>query len=298
VGPHADTTSKHRKPNGSFTRPILTVLPLQEAHVAGPVIFRELPETFPEKNKYKKPSVVSSVIFHVVLILVLIAIPFLMPQSISKGELLVRLVAPLEPPPPPPPPAAKVAVAQPRPVKPVTKPVTPGALVTPTAIPKDVAKIIDEPNTPQTPALGGVPGGIPGSVAGGVLGGILSEKLDVSPAPPMAPPAPPPAPKAVAPVGPVRVGGIVKEPRVIKVVNPVYPRLARMANVSGTVVLEALVTTQGEVSEIKVISGHPLLIQAAIECVKQWRYEPTLLNGVPTPVILTAKISFQRTPIT
>ena len=229
---------------GDFDRQTITVL--QEAHVPGPVIFRELPETFPGKDKYKRPSVISSVIFHVVLILVLVAIPFLMPQSISNGELLVRLVAPLEPPPPPPPPpAAQVRVAQPRPVKPVLRPVTPGDLVTPTAIPKDLAAIIAEPVTANTSVVAGVPGGIPGGVAGGVLGGILSESLNVSPPPAVAPPAPPPPPKAVTPVGPVRVGGMVKEPRVLKIVNPVYPRLAKMAGVSGTVVLEALVTKEG-----------------------------------------------------
>ena len=74
-------------------------------------------------------------------------------------------------------------------------------------------------------------------------------------------------------------------------------RLARLARVAGTVVLEAIVTAEGKVAEIKVISGHPLLVDAAIECVKQWEYEPTLLNGVPTPVILTARVHFQAAPL-
>ena len=269
--------------------------------MSGPVIFKELPETFPEKDKYKKPSVISSVVFHGVLILVLIAIPFLMPQSISNGTLLVRLVAPLEPPsPPPPPPLAKASVTPPRAVTPTVKPATPGALVTPTAIPKDIATIINEPIAPNTSVTNGVPGGTPGGLSNGVLGGILSEKLDVSPPPAIAPPPPPPPPppKAVTPAGPVRVGGVVKEPRILKMVKPVYPRMAKMSGVSGTVVLEALVNEQGTVSDIKVISGHPLLVQAATDCVRQWQYEPTLLNGVPTAVILTAKITFQKAPIT
>jgi protein TonB len=80
-------------------------------------------------------------------------------------------------------------------------------------------------------------------------------------------------------------------------VPPIYPRLARQARVAGTVVLEAVVTAEGKVAEIKLISGHPLLVQAAIDCVKQWEYEPTLLNGVATPVILTAKVHFQTAPI-
>jgi protein TonB len=80
-------------------------------------------------------------------------------------------------------------------------------------------------------------------------------------------------------------------------VSPIYPPLASKARVSGMVVLEATLTAQGAVEEIRVISGHPLLIQAAVDCVKQWQYEPTLLNGVPVPVILTARVHFERAPI-
>lgn len=268
----------------------------------GPIIFKELPETFPAKDKYKKQSVISSAVFHVILIAALVVIPFLMPQSISKSQLLVRLVAPLEPPPPPPPasvpPPAKVAVSQPRPLKTVTTPVTPTVLPTPTAVPKDIAAIIDEPVAPPPGVIGGAPGGSPGGTVGGVLGGIVSESVNTIPPPPVAPPAPPPVPKSVTSAAPVRVGGVVKEPRVLKIVKPAYPRLAKMAGVSGTVVLEALVTKEGTVGEIKAISGHPLLVQAAIDCVKQWQYEPTLLNGVPMPVILTVTVHFQRAPIT
>ena len=64
----------------------------------------------------------------------------------------------------------------------------------------------------------------------------------------------------------------------------------------GTVVLEATLTAQGTVDEIRVISGHPLLVQAAIDCVRQWIYEPTYLNGDPVPVILTAKVHFMTAP--
>jgi protein TonB len=97
--------------------------------------------------------------------------------------------------------------------------------------------------------------------------------------------------------GPVRVGGDVKEPRAIRMTPPTYPPLASKARVSGVVLLEATITAQGTVEEIKVVSGHPLLVEAAIECVKQWQYEPTLLNGTPVAVVLTAKVRFERAPI-
>ena len=100
------------------------------------VIFRDLPATFPEKDRYQKPSIVSSLIFHVVLILVLIVVPLLLPQSISQRELLITLVAPVGPPPAPLPLPVPVAVAAPPPAiaSPVDdigadqRHVTPGAL--------------------------------------------------------------------------------------------------------------------------------------------------------------------------
>jgi protein TonB len=81
------------------------------------------------------------------------------------------------------------------------------------------------------------------------------------------------------------------------VVPPIYPPLASKARVSGTVVLEATLTAQGVVDQIRVVSGHPLLTEAAIDAVKQWQYEPTLLNGVPVPVILTARVHFNSAPL-
>ena len=75
-----------------------------------PVIFRDLPATFPEKDKYKKPSVVSSLVFHGLLVFAVIIFPLLMPQTIPERELLVTLVSPIGPPPPPPPPPMETLV--------------------------------------------------------------------------------------------------------------------------------------------------------------------------------------------
>ena len=75
-------------------------------------------------------------------------------------------------------------------------------------------------------------------------------------------------------------------------VKPVYPPLARQARVSGVVILEAVIGKDGSVAEIKVISGHPLLQQAAIDAVSQWKYKPTLLNGEPVEVVTTVTVNF------
>jgi len=266
------------------------------------IIFKDLPATFPEKDKYKKPSVISSVVFHGLLIVTVVILPLLLPQSVADRELLITLVAPIgpPPPPPPPPPAALPAVAVPRTVEPKVRPVTPEALVAPTIVPREIAKIIEAPIEAPVGVIGGVPGGVPGGYVGGVLGGILASNTaanaaELAPVPP--PPPPPPLPKPAAPAKPVRVGGMVQEPRVLSMVPPVYPKLASTARVSGTVVLEATLTEQGTVEEIKVVSGHPLLVEAAIVALKQWRYEPTYLNGIAVSVILTAKLHFMRSPL-
>jgi protein TonB len=263
------------------------------------IIFKDLPATFPEKDKYRKPSVIGSVAFHGLLIVMVLLIPLLLPQSISERQLLITLVSPIGPPPPPPPPAVELPVTiAPQTAKPEVRPAAPQALVMPVAIPKDIVKIVEEPAAP--PVVGGVPGGIPGGVLGGVLGGILNSNASSNAPPAVAPPPPPPPPpaaKVTAPSEPIRVGGNVREPRALKMVPPIYPQLASRARVSGTVVLEATITEQGTVEEIRVISGHPLLIEAAMACVKQWQYEPTLLNGTPVAVILTAKVRFDRAPI-
>jgi protein TonB len=262
-----------------------------------PVIFKELPETFPKRDRYQKPSVISSIIFHVALITMLVVIPLLLPQSIPQRELLITLVEPLGPPPaaaPPLPPPALAPAARPKAVRPPIQTPAPEALIMPVAIPSEVARIVEEPIASDSGVIGGVPG-LPGGTTESALRGILSANAIASPPPVVAPPPPPPPPPPqVAPAEPLRVGGVVKEPRVVKLVPPVYPKMASLARVSGTVVLEAVVTVDGAVAEIRIISGHPLLVDAAIAAVKQWQYEPTLLNGVPTAVILTAKVHFER----
>jgi protein TonB len=75
-------------------------------------------------------------------------------------------------------------------------------------------------------------------------------------------------------------------------VKPVYPPLAKQARIQGVVVLEAIIGKDGAVSEVKVITGHPLLQQAAIDAVSQWKYKPTLLNGEPVEVVTTVTVNF------
>jgi protein TonB len=84
----------------------------------------------------------------------------------------------------------------------------------------------------------------------------------------------------------------VKQPKVVHIEQPQYPSAAKRAHVEGVVIVEATVTETGTVEKVKVISGPPLLTDAAAEAVSHWKYEPTYLNGQAVPVILTARITF------
>jgi protein TonB len=106
-------------------------------------------------------------------------------------------------------------------------------------------------------------------------------------------PAPPaPAPRAVAPSPPLRVGGVVRPPQKVHHVAPTYPAIAQAARVSGRVILEALIGEDGSVRDAKVLRSVPLLDTSALEAVRQWRFTPTLLNGVPVQVIMTVTVTF------
>ena len=90
----------------------------------------------------------------------------------------------------------------------------------------------------------------------------------------------------------MRVGGDVQESRAIHRPSPAYPPLARQARIQGTVLLEAIITKSGTIESLKVVQGHPMLVPAALEAVRQWRYRPTLLNGEPVDVITTIEVHF------
>jgi protein TonB len=131
-----------------------------------------------------------------------------------------------------------------------------------------------------------VPGGVAGGTLGGVIGGVIGGvKTGIA--------APPIAPKENKPKEPVRVGGRVREPELIKRVEPNYPELARQTHLSGVVLIDAVIDESGNVVEMKVVSGHPLLLQAAMNAVRQWKYKPTYLNDMAVPVQLIVTVTFR-----
>jgi protein TonB len=170
----------------------------------------------------------------------------------------------------------------PAPSRPSTNP-----LLAPPVIPAFVARVDDSPLPPSSASIDGPfdPHGISsGPPAGvGIPGGV-----DWSHSTP-----PPPAPVHVSPTPRiVKVGGEVTAARALYRPNPVYPRIALAAHIQGNVVLQAILAKDGSVQDLKVISGHPLLVQAALDAVRQWRYQPTLLNSEPVEVLTEIDVRF------
>ncbi len=243
-------------------------------------MFEDLVESSPVPKKTNKPwTIVLSTLLQVTLLGVLILVPLIYTEALPKTMLTTLLVAPPPPPPPPPPPAATPVKV----VKPVARLMQAGKLMAPRAIPKEVNIIKEQEMPPDMGAVGvvgGVPGGVPGGQAGGVLGGIIGGVGSNQPPPPKE------APKRI------RVGGQVQTAKLVNKVTPVYPPLAKQARIQGTVRLQAVIAKDGSVVELQVLSGHPLLVQAALDAVRQWRYHPTLLNGEPVEVVTTVDVIF------
>jgi periplasmic protein TonB len=218
---------------------------------------------------------------HVAVLMILLLMPLYFSQGLDFKRLqMTLLVAPLPPmaAPPPPPAAAVTHIAAVTP-----KTFTPGKLTAPSFVPKVVAAVSNDVAPPEM-MLTGVSGGVPGGMAGGQVGGVLGGMMAGVPAPALA--------ASEGPKKPVRVGGDVKAPRLLSGTAPIYPILAKQSRIQGVVVIEAIIDERGNVVEEHAVSGHPLLVAAALTSVKQRKYEPTILDGEPTPVSLRVEVNF------
>jgi protein TonB len=213
---------------------------------------------------------------------VLLLIPLYFTEQLPKSQLLTFLVAP--PPPPPPPPAEQQVARVMKQIQ--TDLMSSGQLRTPTRIPEKVQMIKEEEAPPPMPAsggvVGGVPGGIPGGQLGGVIGGIVNSTSNLAFVPKLQPVMP----------QRVRVSQGVTQGLLVHKVPPPYPTLARSARIQGDVVLKAIIDKQGNIQDLQLVSGHPMLVPSAIDAVRQWRYRPYLLNGQPVEVETTITVIF------
>jgi len=207
----------------------------------------------------------------------MILVPLIFTEALPRTQLMTFLVAPPPPPPPPPPAAAPVKI-----VKVIQTDIVNGELRTPTKIPQKVQMIKEDEAPPPvmstTGVIGGVPGGVPGGSMGGVIGSVLSS-------------TPVAVPKIATPQR-VRVSSGVVSGLLVRKVNPVYPPLARQARIQGVVILQAQISKDGNIENLQLISGHPMLAPAAIDAVRQWKYRPYLLNGEPVEVETQVQVNF------
>ncbi len=243
----------------------------------------------PSRPRYMTTGV--SFLVHGLVVAAAVGLPILYAsEALPEPPSMMAFVVSAPPPPPPPPPPAppepeKKAPAKPERPNPNPTPPPPERVVAaPVEAPKTVAPEtgLEAAPTKRAEIEAGFERGVSAGVEGGVVGGVESA----------APPPPPPPPPPPAPQGPVRVGGQIKAPQLTHRVNPSYPPIAQSAMVEGSVVLEATVDKGGHVKNVRIVRGHPLLEAAAVAAVKEWTYEPLMLNGEATSFILTVTVTF------
>jgi periplasmic protein TonB len=241
-------------------------------------------ESQPE-NRTKKPwTVTVSIVIHILAVTILLLVPLIYTAALPLADFSSQLLAPI--------PRQQNVDLVPVPARPAIlkiPQVNPNDLIAPPAIPQEIAMAIDAPAA--------VPAAMPGIQNSGGMRSILQAALDgeaaaasnVTPPPPPSPPAAVP----ISPAAPIRVSAGVQQGNLIHQVPPVYPALARQARIQGVVILEAMIAKDGSVNNLRVVSGHPLLIRAAIDAVSQWQYRPTLLSGDPVEVLTTVTVTFR-----
>jgi protein TonB len=237
-----------------------------------------LESAVPEQRR-RSLATTFSFAFQCVVIGFLLILPLMFTEALPTQQLLTMLVTAPPPPPPPPPAVAQVVkIVQ-------TDVLNTGQLRTPTRIPRKVEMIREEESPPPAMSGGvvrGIPGGIPGGQLGGVIGGIISSSANSIAIIPR-----------IEPVKRIRISQGVTQGMVISKIEPTYPKIALSARVTGVVLVKAIISREGTITELQVIKGHPILVPAAIDAVKQWRYRPYLLNGAPVEVETYISVTFQ-----
>jgi len=275
------TEIKPSSPSGA------AVLPRAELVWGAPVkarpMFSDSVLDFGQQSKRHAFATTTSFVLNCLAVGVMLIMPLVFTDTLPKAQLLTFLVAP-PPPPPPPPPAAEQVQRVVRQIQ--TDLMNTGQLRTPTRIPQKVQMIKEEDAPPPMAStagvVGGVPGGIPGGQLGGVIGGIVNATSSLAAVPKFQPVIP----------QRVRISQGVTKGLLVHKVEPTYPPLARAARVQGEVLLSAVISVNGEIENLQLISGHPMLVPAAITAVKQWRYKPYLLNGQPVEVETQINVIF------
>ena len=268
-----------KRPAGESARPV-RLAPTTQNDVS----LNALLETPTTKTSRRSPfEWAAATGLHIAILATLIIVPLYTTGTIQLAKYEdTPLVAPPAPAPPPPPPAGRAVAPHVSPTRPKLT-YTQRKLTAPASIPKRVS--LD--NGIAAPDLGGVAGGAAAGVVGGEIGGLAGGAFGSTGTAAPPPPSQPQPTKRL-----VRAGSLLKPPRQTYSIDPEYPPLARQTRISGTVVIDAVIDERGNVVQARAVSGHPLLVAAALRAVLQWKYEPTSLNGKPVSVELQVQVSF------
>ncbi len=232
-----------------------------------------------KSGDWKRAAVSLAYVAEALLVGVLVLAPLIYTQALPRQMLITEW---------------HIAPPRGRPAAPVAQPIkgtphhTVDLLHSRIVMPEHVVLIVENPAPPEVGADTGQ--WVPGAPSGGIPDGTLTAVIGSVPWG-RETPAPPPthvAPKQQM----IRRGGTVMQAQALFQPKPPYPQLALMARIQGIVVLQAIIGKDGSVQDLKVMSGHPLLVQAATDAVKTWRYQPTLLNGEPVDVLTEISVNF------
>ena len=233
-------------------------------------------------------TLVASVVLHLSCIVTLIVIPLALFDKLPDLEMLTFLYQS--------PPGLPAVPSPPHPVSSASQ--TKTVITNYYVVPKELPRSLPPPDNGEMPIIGqslasslsiGTTSGVSGSSPSGIFEGYLGNL-----------PTPPPPPKPIQTVSlpaiprpkPIFVGGDIQQAKLMHQEPVIYPDLALKAHISGIVLLRIMVDEEGKISDVKVLSGHPLLQSAAVDSVRRWTYAPTLLNGHPVPVIATVSVNF------
>ena len=205
-----------------------------------------------------------SFLVHTSIVAILIVVPLIATDVLPRPRAMLQFVEPFVPVFPQPPAVRRTPVSQ------ATQGMTGAPVVAPHVVGVETG-LIFEPGDVETTGIDGIVGEL----------GVAEVALEAPPAQPIAPPEP------------VAVADLLRPPVRTRYVMPVYPDIARAARVQGVVVIEAIIGIDGTIEQARVLRSNPLLEQAALAAVKGWEYTPTLLNGRPTPVIMTVTVNFR-----
>jgi protein TonB len=243
-------------------------------------------QVFVETGSRRPWPMAVSALLQCLLIALLVLLPLLFTRAVSPAVPHILIGAPTGPGRSADPEPARQAVQ--RSAQRIRSEFTDGRLITPVRIPRTAEIITDlgagEPSADGRP---GIIGTVPGAGAGHGLDILNFLPRPGTPPPPQ--PATPPPPRIQKPLV---VSSGVQEAKLISRPMPLYPPLARAARISGVVRLVAFIGEAGTIEELRVVEGHAMLVQAALEAVRQWHYRPTILNGHPVRVETTIDVVF------